>query len=64
MSDPADQGNDAAELFLDIAKRNHKPPVEIHGIGICLNCGAAVEGEKRWCDTECRNDWEQANARR
>lgn len=64
MSDIADQGNEAAELFLQVARRNQKPATEIKGLGFCLNCGAAVEGERRWCDTECRADWEQANAKR
>lgn len=64
MSDIADQGNDAAELFLEVARKNQRPPTEFHGVGFCLNCGTAVDGEARWCDVECRGDWERANARR
>ncbi len=33
-------------------------PVVIKGSGHCLFCGDAVEFG-RWCDKECRNDWER-----
>lgn len=64
MSDIIDQGNDTADWFLEVARRNQAPAKEIRGIGLCLNCGAAVEDDRRWCDIECRADWERANARR
>lgn len=64
MSDPADQGNEAAELFLEVAKRNHKPAPVQHGVGFCLNCGAEVEGDKRWCSVECRDDHQRATGQR
>lgn len=59
MADEADRGNDTAELFLQAALLNRKGPTLPHGIGICFNCAAAVEGDARWCDAECRQDWEQ-----
>lgn len=64
MSDIIDNANDAAELFLDVAKKNRQPPQEIHGVGFCLNCGDAVEGDARWCGIGCRDDWQRANHRR
>lgn len=60
MADEADRGNDAAELFLNVAIKNSGRPLQqAVGIGMCLNCGAAIEGDGRWCDTDCRDDWEQ-----
>lgn len=26
--------------------------------GRCLNCGEAVAQVRRWCDDECRDDWQ------
>ena len=64
MSDEADKGNDTAEFFLAASLSLVKPAQPAHGVGLCLNCGCAVTGEKRWCDVECRGDWERANDRR
>ena len=64
MSDEADKGNDTAEVFLAAALQNRKPVLKMHGIGMCLNCGAGVSGENRWCDKDCMKDWEDAQRRR
>jgi hypothetical protein len=57
MADEADRGNDAAELFLKIARDNVPAAVPAEGIGICINCGVDVEGDRRWCGVECRDDY-------
>lgn len=66
MADIIDDANEKAELFLAAALASHhsKPKVSTPGIGICLNCSADVEGERRWCDAACRNDWELDQKRR
>lgn len=56
--DIADQGNAAAETFLDAALSKRMPEGPWPN-GRCHNCGEAVVGGNRWCDAECRNDWEQ-----
>lgn len=59
MADEADRGNETAELFLTLA-RNAVPAVTAPiGVGICINCGVDVEGEARWCDSECMSDYMQ-----
>jgi hypothetical protein len=63
MADPADLGNEAAETFRTAALSNRKPVPPVHGVGLCLNCGASVEGDLRWCDIPCRDDW-SVNAQR
>lgn len=68
MADIADEANKTADLFLDAALKNRAHSVVSattqSGIGLCLNCGADVDGDRRWCDRECRDMWEQEQKRR
>ncbi|GIX31381.1 MAG: hypothetical protein KatS3mg124_1853 [Porticoccaceae bacterium] len=32
--------------------------------GACLWCGETIEADRRWCDADCRDDWERAHALR
>ncbi len=57
--DILDMADETQETFMRAAMSNVGRPLQVHGIGMCLNCGAAVDGERRWCDTDCRNDWER-----
>lgn len=59
MADEADIANDIAEAerqraIAEARVFHHQP-----GIGICINCGVDVEGERRWCSKECCDDWEK-----
>lgn len=59
MSDIADKGSDAAELFLKAAlsaQRSLHLPVPD---GRCHNCEASVPPGARWCDRDCQTDWER-----
>lgn len=62
--DIADQGNDTADLLLTVALKNVGKPLQLAGIGLCLNCGSEVDGERRWCDADCREDYEREARRR
>jgi hypothetical protein len=66
MPDIIDDANATADLFLAAALsiRQQSAKVPTHGIGMCLNCGADVEGDRRWCDVDCRNQWDLDNKRR
>jgi hypothetical protein len=59
MSDPADIGNDRMQEIIDdgIIKSRIAPKPE-PGVGVCLNCAAILEDDRRWCDNACRDDWE------
>lgn len=60
MSDEIDQLNESVPLTDSIARyksRRDVPDIE-HPVGYCLNCGVPIQG-KRWCDINCRNDWER-----
>ncbi len=36
----------------------------IPATGYCLNCDTALPDGRRWCDAECRNDFEKYVSRR
>jgi hypothetical protein len=60
MADVIDQGNERAEQFLAHAlgqascKAKALPP-----IGSCYNCECPLDGDKKFCDTDCRDDYQQ-----
>jgi len=64
MADVIDDANERADVFLReaIAWRRAEPGVA--PTGHCLNCAEAVEHLLRWCDADCRDDWEARNGRR
>lgn len=66
MPDIIDDANNTADLFLSAALQNqkHGASKETSGIGVCLNCGADVEGDRRWCDHECRDQWQADQVRK
>jgi len=60
--DDADYAAIEEQIRIDVAMRNrvcHEPQ---HATGECLNCGEKLQ-VGRWCDPECRTDWERRNAR-
>ena len=66
MADEIDRANDVvammagaavAEICRAAGKQDAQPT------GFCLWCGHVVMDNARWCDAECRDDWEWANAR-
>lgn len=60
----ADRAQDITELEREsiVARRMPEGPL---GSGACLNCGVPLEESgRRWCDAECRDDWEEAYGRR
>lgn len=66
MADELDRASGYEELerlsaFNKISKR---PMKEAEATGCCLYCGEALPGDLRWCDAECRDDWELERQRR
>lgn len=60
MVDIADQASLVEQRLLEAALRNSKQNTETaKPTGYCLYCGEPVEGSKRWCSIECRDDFEQ-----
>lgn len=66
MADIIDDANATADLFLSAAllKQAQVSKVRPSGIGVCLYCGTDVDGDRRWCDVECRDEWEKERKRK
>lgn len=60
MSDPIDDAQDHIERE-EALRRKYQPPVglEAEPTGECLNCFEPVPVSHRWCNAECRQDWEK-----
>lgn len=62
--DIIDQANAQADLALSIALAAASDTTPIaEPNGHCLNCGERVKKERRWCNAECREDWEARQCR-
>ena len=62
MADIADITADRAEAeapYLLAVRKRVPPPAD----GRCLNCEAPVADSARFCDADCRGDWERAQER-
>lgn len=59
MADEADRAQAAIERFIDAAIARAKKPGGPSPTGFCLNCGAALDEGRRWCDADCRDDWQR-----
>ena len=63
MADEADLTQ--ARLEREEALRRRTPPAPILPYcGQCYWCGEALPPTRRWCDADCRDDWERDHARR
>lgn len=59
MADIADIANDQIEKQIETTLR-FRPAAEIpKGTGECLYCCDPLPFAQRWCDAECRDDWEK-----
>lgn len=58
MADEADTAGEKTELFLRAALSNKKNEGPVP-CGYCYNCGETLTGDARFCDTDCRDDWER-----
>ena len=61
MTDMYDQASDREHLDRDLAiaaARTANPAA--NATGHCLWCNAALGHGMRWCDSECREDWDLA----
>lgn len=63
MSDIIDNANDTAELFLRAAVSKARIDGAPPSTGRCFNCEEPVPSGLRWCDVDCRNDWQKRVSR-
>lgn len=59
MADDVDQANDVSALLLADAIAKKKKTVEAEATGECLNCSTKVAAGRRWCNAECRDEYER-----
>ena len=53
-----DQASDYEFMDRELALQQRKPAGPVP-CGQCYNCGKMLSGAQRWCDGECRDDWER-----
>lgn len=56
--DISDTATEREERDRDIALQLRKPAGPA-ATGACLNCDAPLPPGARWCDCDCRHDWER-----
>lgn len=63
MADIIDRAAELEELARADALARRKPegPPET---GHCLNCGEPMPAGRRWCDADCRDDWQAERDRK
>jgi len=61
--DYGDKSSAVEELHRDVAIRKRKETGP-KAIGVCYYCGEPLESGLRWCDIDCRDDWEEEKRRR
>lgn len=63
--DEIDKANERAEQFLvhsiACAAKGQALPI---ATGHCFNCSNGLALDERWCDSDCRNDWEARQHKR
>lgn len=61
MSDQVDNANETADYLVKVMIGNAKrhEPIAKH-TGHCLYCGKPTKDiKRRWCNADCRDDWER-----
>lgn len=62
MTDEIDIASDREQMARDAAIKNASTfNSGLKACGKCLNCGEEIASELRWCDAECRTDFEYRN---
>lgn len=59
MADEIDMAfeREAMQLSMNIAKRKPEAPA---ARGECFTCNATLPPDHRWCDAECRDEYEKS----
>lgn len=61
-ADVSDLASQHEQLFLDAALSARKPTGPA-ACGHCHNCETPLPEGERWCDADCRTDWEKREGR-
>ena len=58
MPDELDNIQDRLEKDEELRRKYTPKPAEIKVTGRCLYCNAEIDKDRRWCDADCRTDYE------
>ncbi len=61
--DIADMAGPVTDFLTELAIKNSKRP-ELQSRGSCYNCDEPLPHPQKFCDADCRDDWEYAQKRR
>lgn len=61
MANEADQASELEELFLTVSLANSRSKMVDSPVakGVCLYCDERLAPPLRWCDKDCRDDWQR-----
>jgi hypothetical protein len=60
VADEADIADEAIERTLATSLRLVRAAPVLGARGTCLSCEASLGNDARWCDADCRDDWQRA----
>lgn len=63
MATVDDKATEAEERDRALALQRRRPAGP-EAVGTCLFCTAPLAAGHRWCDADCRDDWERARGAR
>lgn len=63
MADIIDMASEVEEIERRAALSRRQPEGPA-ATGECHNCGEPMPDGRRWCDADCRDDWQRARHRR
>ena len=61
MVDDVDRANEQIEKSIEDTLKNIDTTIPKNITGECLTCGQPVNDERRWCDADCRDNYEKTN---
>ena len=59
MIDEVDRANEQIEKGIEDTLKNINTTIPKNVTGRCLSCGLDVEDERRWCNADCRDNYEK-----
>lgn len=62
--DNSDQAERLEQQQRDLSLKYIRTQPEVRYTGRCHNCAEPIEAPKRWCDVDCRDDWQQRQRRK
>ena len=59
MVDEVDRANEQIEKGIEDTLKNIDTTIPKNMTGKCLSCGQSVDDERRWCNADCRDNYEK-----